>query len=353
MRHMFKELLLHENIDIYTEYYKNAVVKTIYHDPYFLLAEEKAEMYDIYLYIYEEQDAFAVLPSVKRRVNDIDIFAKETVDYYDLITPHEYSGILSNINDFRLFRRFYKSLKEFCTCNNIIFQFVRFNPYSEEYKAAKEEGINVVFSDSQNWIDCTDDVLLHFQKRKARYVRSAIKSGMQCKEVEKNEQNVRTFFGYYTKAMDRLQARRFLYFNYEYFLKLCQCEFTKLFFVTDDKMESYFSGIIILCDRYHKRMYHHLSFRNAEAGNVHSMEYMLWATSEWAKEHGYECMHLGGGSGQLHQFKDECTDKRVDYFCGNVVYLPSAYQRFSDVFCEKYPEEKDSGYLPIYRSNGD
>lgn len=345
---MFKELVLDENIELYTDYYNKAFFKTIYHDPHFLLAEEKAEKYKTYLYVYEEQNAFAIFPSVKRRVNDIDIYAEETIDYYDLITPHEYSGILSDKYDLGLFRRFYKKLKEFCLCNNIIFQFIRFNPYSEEYKAA--DGINVILSDSQNWIDCTDDVLLHFQKRKARYVRSAVKSGLQCKEVEKNEENVRTFFWHYTKAMDRLLARRFLYFNYEYFWQLCQCEFTKLFLVMDDKREVCFSGIIILCDNYHKRMYHHLSFRNAEAGNVHSMEFMLWATSEWAKEHGYESMHLGGGSGQLHQFKDECTDKRVDYFCGNVVYLPSVYQRFSDMFMEKYPGKKDSGYLPIYRS---
>ena len=345
---MFKEILLDENIELYTDYYKKATFKTIYHHPQYLLAEEKAEVYYTHLYIYEENEQFVILPSIKRRVNDIDVFSDESEEYFDLITPHEYSGVLASKYEIELFQKFYDELENYCVHNNIIFQFIRFNPYSEEYKAASRFCISV--SDIQNWIDCTGDVLLHFQKRKARYVRNAIKNGIQCSEVEKDEKNIKKFYYYYYKAMKRVGAKKFLYFNYEYFTELCNKEMTKLFLVIDERTETILSGIIVLCDKREKRMYHHLSFRNGEVGNVHSMEYMMYALSEWAKKHGYASMHLGGGSASLHQFKDGCTDKRVDYFIGHIVYQPQIYQELSDKYCEKYPEERNSAFLPKYRS---
>lgn len=345
---MFKEILLDENIELYKDYYDRATFKTIYHHPQFLLAEEKAEDYYTYLYIYEEKEQYVILPSIKRRVNDIDVFANESEEYFDLITPHEYSGVLANTYDIELFQRFYKELENYCINNSIIFQFIRFNPYSEEYKAALN--FNVTLADEQNWIDCKEDVLAHYQKRKSRYVRAAIKNGIECREEEKSEKNIEIFYLFYVKSMDRLNAKKFLYFNKEYFFKLCECECAKLFFIIDSKTQIILSGIIVLCDVEYKRIYHHLSFRNAEIENIHSMEYMIYATSEWAKENGYESMHLGGGSSQLHQFKDGCTDKRVKYYIGNAIYLPQIYQLLSNKFCQRYPEQKNCMYLPIYRS---
>lgn len=345
---MFKEILLDENIDLYRSLYNEAAFKTIYHHPDYLLAEEMAETYHTYLYLYEQGGEFVALPSIKRRINDIDVFVDEGEEYFDLMTPHEYSGVLASRYDLDLFRKFYIELKRYCISNNIIFQFIRFNPYSDEHKAAENFDIKLV--DAQNWVDCSGDVLQHFQKRKARYVKSAMKSGMKCEEMEKSQNNIDIFYQYYKKAMNRLQAKHFLYFNDKYFFNLYKCEFTKLFFVIDSQTEQILTGIIVLCDEYHKKLYHHLSFRNDQAGNIHSMEYMIFATSQWAKKYGYTSMHLGGGSDSLHRFKDECTDKRVDFYCGSIVYCPELYQLLSDKYCEKYVEERNSSYLPIYRS---
>lgn len=345
---MFKEILLDENIELYKDYYDRATFRTIYHHPQFLLAEEKAEDYNTYLYIYEEKEQYVILSSIKRRVNDIDVFANESEEYFDLITPHEYSGVLSNKYDIELFQRFYKELENYCINNNIIFQFIRFNPYSEEYKAALN--FNITLSDEQNWVDCKDDILSHFKKRKAEYVRSVKKNGMICEEVEKNQRNIDYFVEFYSKAMNRLHAKKFLYFNYDYFMELCKTEFVKLFFIKRKNEDNVYSGALVLCDSKNKRMYYHLAFKDGEYCNVHSMEYLIYALAEWAKENGYESMHLGGGSSQLHQFKDGCTDKRVEYYIGNKIYQPHIYQLLSKKYCKEYPEEENSKFLPIYRS---
>lgn len=346
---MLKEIMLDENIEWYSEYYHKASHKTIYHHPQFLLAEQKAEKYKIYLYVYEEEGRFAILPSVKRKINDIDVFLDLTEEFYDLITPHEYSGMLADRYDINIFRKLYTELRKYCVEHNIIFQFIRFNPYSEEYKAA--DGVQVVYSDAQDWVACTEDVLQHFQKRKAAYVRSAVKNGMCLVDTPKHKSDIECFFAYYTKAMDRLKARRFLYFNNTYFTELCKEDFVKLFLVkSKDGLEVY-SGAVILCDKQNRRIYYHLVFKNYEKEKIHSMEYMIFSLAEWAREHGYVSLHLGGGGEQLHRFKDGCTDKRVDYYIGSVIYNEEVYQALTDLFCKKYPEASDSRYLPVYRFN--
>lgn len=345
---MFRELLLDENIEIYKDYYERSSFKTIYHHPMYLQAEEKAEEYPTYLYIYEQDGLFVILPSVKRKINDIDIFADEKETYFDLITPHEYSGVLSNVYDIDLFCKFYHELESFCGGHNIVFQFIRFNPYSDEYKGAT--GFDIVLADHQNWIDCETNVLGHFQKRKASYVRAALKGPIEIKEMGKSWSNIKIFYDNYVKAMDRLNASTFLHFNIDYFVELCNQNFAKIFLAIDSESEMILSGMIVLCDSYNKKGYYHLGFRNADFKKVHSMEYLFFSVAEFAKKKNYRLLHLGGGGSSLHQFKNGCTDKRVDYYVGSKIYDIIKYNKLADKFCSRYPEQNGSAYLPIYRS---
>lgn len=346
---MLREIVFDEHIEWYRERYNKASCKTIYHHPQFLLAEQEAEQYRIYLYVYEEGGNFAILPSVKRKVNDIDVFSGLKEEFYDLITPHEYSGILAARYDLPFFKKLYRELAGFCLKNNIIFQFIRFTPYSEEYKAA--EGIQVVYSDAQDWVECSCNVLQGFQKRKAAYVRSAIRNGLCLVDSPKEASDVTSFISYYTKAMDRLKAKKFLYFCDTYFVALCKEDFVKLFFVQSKDGSEIYSGAVILCDKENRRLYYHLVFKNYEKEKVHSMEYMIFSLAEWGREHGYESLHLGGGNERLHCFKDGCTDKRVDYYIGSAIYNKKVYQELVDLFCREYPEAAESQYLPLYRFN--
>lgn len=345
---MFYEWELDKDIEKYTQYYQKAKFRNIYHNPMYLLAEEKAERYKTYIYTYVCEDQFVLLPSVKRRINDLEIFIEVETIYYDLVTPHEYSGVVASEYNIDLFKEFYKELEEFCSNNNIIFQFIRFNPYSDEYKAATN--FNIIFCDAQNWFDCATDVLAQFSKRKARYVKSFLNKGIRLVEAEKNKENIRIFYDLYKEAMVSLQANQFMFFNYKYFEMLCLNEYVKIFFIPELDNNNILAGIIMLCDSENRRVYHHLSFRNRLVSSEHSMEFMIYATAQWSKEHNYLYMHMGGGSEKLHQFKDGCTKEKVDYYIGNKIYNMKIYENLCNKFCSVYPEMKESSFLPLYRS---
>lgn len=343
---MFKELILDENIEVYAEYYNKAFFKTIYHHPQYLLAEEKAEENNTYLYIYEEGENFAILPSVKRKINYIKIYMDLEEIYYDLKTPHEYSGIIANKYDVDMILAFYREFDVFCRNNHIVFSFIRFNPYSDEHMGA--HGYTIRKSDEQIWIDGgMGNISEGFSKSARRNVNNALKHGFTCAEIEKNAENLQVFMEMYVESMDRLSARKFFYFNEAYFQALINNDFTRLYFVYDEE-KNVLAASIVLLDEFNKRAYYHLSCRNAAGRDV--MELLIASFADMLKEKGYTCIHLGGGAEGLKEFKARFSDKRVDYFIGWKIFDKELYKYLCDIFCTAFPEMSESTFLPLYRS---
>ena len=64
------------------------------------------------------------------------------IDIYDMITPHEYSGILTNDN--RIVSKLLLNMNEYCAMEKIISVFIRLNPYlAEQIHCFKETGYEV------------------------------------------------------------------------------------------------------------------------------------------------------------------------------------------------------------------
>ncbi len=348
---MFKEILLDEAVELYADYYNRASFKTIYHHPQYLLAEEKAEKYSIYIYIYlyEEEKKFVIFPSVKRKINDLEEFTELEQTYYDLKTPHEYSGIIASEYDIEHIKKFYLALCSFCKINHIIFSFIRFNPYSDEELAAL--GYTVKRNDEQIWIDCMqEDITDEFSKSLRRDYKYALKHGLICSEVDKNSSNIYTFEELYIRAMDRLSAKSFFYFNEQYFNDLLQADFTRLYFVYDEHKENVLAAAIVLLDEFNKRAYYHLSCRKGGKSVSGIMELLITTFSQELKKQGYQCIHLGGGATEsLRKFKAKFSNRRIGYYIGYQIFDRESYQQLCDVFCGKNTEISSSDFLPLYR----
>lgn len=348
---MIRELRLDDNIQIYKEYYDNARYKTIYHHPGFLVAEEKAEEYSTYLYILEEKKGFVILPAIKRKINDIEIFNGEKEEYFDLVTPHEYSGVIASDNNKSLIQAFYKEFTDFCRNNRIIFSFIRFNPYNSEHEVA--ENYCLIKSADQVFIDCNlEDITKEFSKLRKRNLKNAQKDGLSCVKVKKTSKNREIFMELYWKAMDRLNAHKFFYFNEEYFRELFELDFVDVFFVYDSKKENVLASAIILKDTFNRIAYYHLSCRNTEINVNGAMVLLIEYFSRKLQEEGYAIIHLGGGATEsLRQFKERFSKKRVEYHVGYNEFDNTSYMDFCQIYCKKHPEYQNSGFLPLYRSD--
>lgn len=347
---MIRELILCENIHLYNGYYNVAQYKTIYHHPLFLLTEESAEKYHTYFYIWEENEEFVILPSIKRRINDIDIFGDVDEEYFDLVTPHEYSGVIASNNDKKLIQTFYNEFAGFCKDNRIIFSFIRFNPYNCEHEAT--ENYCLLKSADQVFVDCSlEDITKEFSKSCKRNLKIAKKEGLSCEKVVGSLQNRVIFQKLYSDAMDRLNAKSFFYFTDEYFEKLFGLDFVDVYFVYDCTKENVLAATIILKDYFNKTAYYHLSCRNAKVQGNGAMELLIETFSLELQKEGFSIVHLAGGPTEsLRQFKERFSEKRVEYYIGYNIVDKNTYTYLCQMYCNKYPEYQDNGFLPLYRS---
>lgn len=347
---MIRELRLDDNIQFYEEYFDNARYKTIYHHPGFLVAEEKAEEYSTYLYILEEKKEFVILPAIKRKINDIEIFNGEKEEYFDLVTPHEYSGVIASDNNKSLIQAFYKEFTDFCRNNRIIFSFIRFNPYNSEHEVAANYCL--IKSADQVFVDCSlEDITKEFSKSCKRNLKIAKREGLSCEKVVSSLQNREIFLKLYADAMDRLNAKSFFYFTDGYFEKLFGLDFADIYFVFDSTKENVLAATIILKDYFNKVAYYHLSCRNAKRQGNGTMELLIESFSLELQKEGFRIVHLAGGPTEsLRQFKERFSAKRIEYYIGYSIIDDLRYGELCQLYCEKNIQYKDSKFLPLYRS---
>ena len=157
----FYSFVLHDNLEKYCELIKKVDAYSAYHEPKFLLAEEKAEEAPAIIFVYDDGEKIALLPSIKRDIGKIQGLENFS-GYFDLKTPHEYSAVIASEASENLYKNFFNALDDYCRQNNIIFQFIRFNPYHQiDPNVAKSCGYNVILSSQQTYINLYDpDVIL-------------------------------------------------------------------------------------------------------------------------------------------------------------------------------------------------
>lgn len=346
---MLKEFKLDDHVEQYMNLFCRAKVKTVYHTLDYLLAEEAAEVYPIYFYLYEEKNEFAILVNVKRRLNDLEWFKDLENDYFDLAAPHEFSGILASQWDDNLFEGLYTEFSLFCKEHHIVDHFIRFNPYSEEYRFALEYHIEL--SCNQIWIDCHETYIeKKFSKEKQRQLKKAFQQGLTCQEVKKKTEQVEIFKTLYKNSMDRLEARKLYYFSDEYFRKLMESDISKLYFVTKSQTDKVIAASVVLCDKYNKILYYHLSCRDDQFQNLRATELLIYTFSIDAQKAGYNIVHISGGHGSLLRFKSEFSDKRIAYYIGYKIFNQDIYNHGCNRITNLHPELQHESFFPLYRS---
>ena len=89
-------LLLDKNLSEYKSILGMIKNKSVYFLPSYLKSVQIAEYYPIKIVVFYYHDNVAIVPFVHRRINDLPMFHSLEKDYWDIITPHEYSGIILN-----------------------------------------------------------------------------------------------------------------------------------------------------------------------------------------------------------------------------------------------------------------
>lgn len=343
---------LHDDIRNYQEYTEKCIDLSPYHLVEYLMAEEKAEAGQIKIFLYIENENFALFPIVIRRIRLLSYMADLEDELYDMITPHEYSGIISNNKNNLLKQKLLENIVSYCENHKIIYQFHRINPFfvglPEIYAKV---GFNVIYSNSQVYVDLEqsdEQIKSGYKSNVRRNIRRALQEELQFEIAEKSKDNIVLFQSMYQKAMEILEAKNFLFFNDEYFEAIIKCPCSRLAFVRSKEHKVIAASIML---EYGNFVYYHLGCFDRNYSLQRPMNYLMHSMIMWSKREGYKIFHLGGGGKSLMQFKEGYSNARIDYYIANIVCNESDYKKISEKWKEKFPQYINAVYYPQYRYN--
>ena len=346
----FYSFVLNDDLEKYSDLLKQMDDYTAYHTPQYLLAEEKAEEVPLTIFVYDDGEQLALLPSIKRNIGAIRGLERYG-NYYDLKTPHEYSGVLTSDNSEQLCLKFFNALENYCQEHKIIFQFIRFNPYRQtDSRAAEKCGYNVTLSNQQTYVKLEhplEKIFENFSPSARRNIRTALRNDLVCECVDASKENVDVFQRLYVSAMKRLDAKPFFYFNREYFYKLLiDNDVTKLVFVKHGKNVA--AAAILLLSQEHS--YYHLGCFDMAFSKLRPMDYLFYGLVKISKLYDKKFLHLGGGGLTLKRFKQKFSDALVDYYVAHKIFDGTIYKKICEEYLNATGGDVDKNFLPLYRS---
>lgn len=140
--------------------------------------QESKEQGEAITYIFEKNNMSVVYPFIKREAGVID-----GVRYFDLVTPRGECGPWTEKNEkgdkLNLLKEFDRAFDKYCSSNNIVAEYIRFNPWIDE-SASFSNIYNTKFYGSIFCNDLTCDFFKNeYKSSKRRAVRKAQKSNVE------------------------------------------------------------------------------------------------------------------------------------------------------------------------------
>lgn len=301
-----------------------------------------------YEYVYRSDAGCIRNLFIQRKIDQL----VDGEQYYDIASPYGYGGpYIEECTEGRkeqLLSEYKAAFGQFCKENRIVSEFVRFHPIADNGKDFSQiYGAECIRRTVGTSLEGADPVAEEFSKSARKYVRRAIKDGVEWR-VTQGPDDVSAFADIYYSTMDRDNARDFYYFPRQYFEKCLELFGNQILFV-----EAVFQGKTIAAGFYllsGDTIHAHLSGTLKEYLYMSPAYIIKYATVLWGKEHGYKRVHYGGGTSNsledpLFVFKSKFTkDTFFDFYIGRVVWNQPVYDKLVEM-----TGKNDSAFFPKYR----
>lgn len=319
-----------------------------YHLPGYLQLEcELIQGEAIYFY-YEESNSRAVIPLVKRRIG--------TSEYFDVVNPYGYAGILINKHfDYKLFSDIITSFYKSCYKDNIISAFFRLNPVLNNYLFFESENIKQEIHGRTVFIDLSENyetLLSSYSSNHKRNIKKLKKEGFQVRINDWSQYEA--WQELYINTMQRLAASKYYFFDKKYFNRLSELLKSNLLLVSVHNKEGRLAAGGLFT-KFNGVIQYHLGGTNEEFLSLAPTKLMFDEIIRWGTENKFEMLHLGGGLGgdtdSLFNFKNGFSKKTMHFTTLRCITNKVVYdQMVKDKFSHRTDLDlKQVHYFPLYR----
>lgn len=275
--------------------------------------------------------------------------------YYDTITPFGFSGpIILKCKEGKneeLATLFNEEFQKYCEKNNIVTEYVRFNPWLknlqdfQKYYSLRNNGIT-------QFIDLTvDDFFMdEFSSPTRSQVRKARKNNVEI-EYDFTGARSKEFHRLYGFLAKKRNIDNDYYLFSEEFLKDSFKQLKGKQFIIYAKHEGkYISAAYVI--HHGDYIHYHLAANDPAFLHLAGNSLIMYEICRWGVEHGKKELHLGGTGGdeQLFKFKKKFTKTEpLNLLMGKKIRNEEVYQTLVNYKKTNGGGIKNPDYFPLYR----
>ncbi len=334
----------------------DAVVKSFWdHDVYYLSGYVRA--FQIHgdgepmLLYFDNRNTRGINVVIKRDIAHCDWAGSlEKNKYFDLVTPYGYGGWLVEGNDWATLQQEYLQL---CTKENIVSEFVRFNPLLENWNNLGDLYENIHLGDTVYMDTRSEEIIWqNITSKNRNMIRKAQKSGLQV-YWGRDPQIIAPFMEIYNATMDKDAATAYYYFGKAFYESILNdLKQNAMWFYVKKEDEIAAIAIILFCNG---KMHYHLSASRREYQNLAPTNLLLYEAAVWGAGHGYTRLHLGGGVGSAHdrlyKFKKAFNrGEDVQFHIGKRIFNPELYRDLIELRRQGPAYDPETRFFPAYRA---
>ena len=270
--------------------------------------------------------------------------------YYDITTPYGYGGVNYDGDNRELLDFFFEKFEEYCKDKNIISEFIRLCPFTNNFKLYGDEYEILKISKTVYMkLENPEQIWNDMEGRCRTSIRKAINNGLVVKSGFSMEM-LEEFKAIYFDTMNRDTANNYYFFDDDFFSSIYTNlkDFCKIYTVyLEDKPIS--SSIILFNGT---SAHYHLSGTLSNYMKYGANNLGLYEIALDLCKNGYKTFHLGGGYGgdssPLLKFKKSFNKNgELDFYIGKRIYNPETYNEL----CSIMSIETNSNYFPAYRTS--
>ncbi len=265
----------------------------------------------------------------------------------DVITPYGYGGPVATGPEPPV-ARFWELYERWCASRGILTSFIRFHPLFANHRFAAPSVRLERYADTTGWRLYLADLFAGMDGRHRTSCRKARKEGVTVR-VLPAPGDLSGFVALYEETMRRLDVGDFYLFPQSYWDSLTGPLRRQVLLA-----EAVAGGDVVasaLCFATPPWLHYHLSAASERGRALGAGNLVLYETAEWARGHGYEVFHLGGGAGgqedSLAAFKRRFDPGgRLQWWLGKAVHDAAAYRELTGRAAGDL-----SGFFPAYRAH--
>ena len=290
---------------------------------------------EIFEFRYDEGRNVFYNASIKRAIKNINVVKIED-GYFDLEGAYGYGGFYASSYEPTFLAKALDKYKQKCIDENIIAEFIRFNPFNN-FAKNNTDIFDMCIMDRQTiFLDLNknyDEIRSGFSQNLHRNLKKI--SGLTFKKLDKTLSTAQKFLELYAQTMTKNQAGEFYFFNLEYFLKIFKLGACEIYGV---EYENELINMVIILNQNHI-IYYHLGATNTNFYHLNSNAFMFDCIIKLFLKQD-KILYLGGGTNgdsdnSLFMFKRKFSKSTLPFYIAGKIYNEKIYKKYCQIWQEQ------------------